>query len=285
MPSSPKGQAPESAAGAGKAEIKTPVAETAEAVNPFQLTCGGYKIGYDVESWAIRKYRTNDPFTVRRGLDDNVTEYLEHDLGYVPDKSIEDMRLWIMFFSLGFGGFAHFYPLPFQEMKPYLILCIVAYYACLGLCLYIANHLEGDHLLVARKRRTSVHQPGRLGLNSMLMTHLRAIAGFLLSLIGLNREEKEVVALPYRIRFRSRAEHFSPTYKIQAELVQRNNSRWTRPNVLVSVEEVWGIGEFFDVEGYIYPPNIKRRTDELLKKLLAEYDAKFPSASSSKKKQ
>ena len=226
-------------------------------------------VGYEVGSWALRKYRVNDMSTIRRGIDDNLTEYLEEDLGYVQERALEDIRLWLMFLSMIVAAVAQFAPIPFEEAKVFLLVCIVIYYSLALATMYISN-LEGDHLLVATAKETPIPLKDRCynaGVVATLKSHLSNIGSYVCSTMGMGPQKGTSTSLGFRLRVRSTAAQFTPVYHVQFEAVEAKNSRWRRPAVIASLKKEWPVGSFFDEAGYIYPPNIKKEADAALAEL------------------
>ncbi|CAJ0584868.1 unnamed protein product, partial [Mesorhabditis spiculigera] len=76
-----------------------------------------------------------DQVTVRNSLDDTVKEILNKRVGWQEYYSLFDGRLLISFIAVCFSGFAAawHYVVPFEEVKPVLIICSAGYFITVGI--------------------------------------------------------------------------------------------------------------------------------------------------------
>lgn len=183
---------------------------------------------YEIGCSTVRRYAVKDAHTARKALNDNLVEVLTRELGLQRSFRHTNMRLLCAMISVAAGIISHFAPIPFPENVWLLVLCIVVYYVCCGVILYISRFLERDAFFVGSRGGAG----GKV------------------------------------LRLCSSCEQFKPQYNIKAELVTSVGWLFpSTAGKGTSVAHEWPLGRFFTEDGLIYPPAVRTAVAELLGEL------------------
>jgi len=189
----------------------------------------------------VRQYRNNDMHTLRRAVMANAEEYLTNEVGFRPDRRVENVRLFAGALSALCGVLSHFSGIPFADAKPLIIGCVVLYNILGVFLFYISRYVEGDTFFSASGELTSATTVG--------------------SIAQLGRGKRFRLAVRLEGAFR-------PYLLLEAQLLAPSFSAWRPPVTLRTVEKKLFAGRFFDADGHIFPPEVKRSIDEVLRDLL-----------------
>jgi hypothetical protein len=233
--------------------------------------------GYAFYSKQVRQYRTNDCSTVRRALVCNIEEYLLSE-GIEYDLRSDNARYGIGALSVVVGAgtyLAGLWPfrVPFDVMKPFLALSVVFYNVCAAAMYYLFRWVDTDCFFQTNPNTPSRHEHLKASsasggsskkTNSSYGGKASSEGGQLCpgGCLGQLLEGQ-------RVRLRTKMDTFSPKITIRAELLNKTRPWYMPATVLHAVEREFSYGEFFDSEGFIYPPSLMQETQALLRELMA----------------
>lgn len=246
------------------------------------VSCPADTFGYALFSKQVRQYRINDSSTVRRALVANIEELLLWE-GVEYDLRSDNARYGIgaMSVLVGAGTYlAGLWPfrVPFPVMKPFLAMSVVFYNLCAAAMYYLFRWVDTDCFFQTNPNSAPAHEhlkgdkpqshqdqvskrSGRKekGGNKTLDTAEGLCPG---GCLGQLLEGQ-------RVRLRTKMETFSPKIVLCAELLSKSRPWYMPAAVLHTVERAYTYGDFFDEDGHIYPPNLVRETQELLRELMS----------------
>ena len=216
--------------------------------------------GYELESKQVRQYRINDVCTVKCALEANIEEYLTSDIGVPTNDQISNARMSANIIAVIFGIASHWHPFKWPGCRPFIILCVAVNFVCQAVSYYISHFvvasgscfLESDPTVTPAS--VAVKKKSSSSLSPQLQTYFSYLGG---KLVGK------------RIRLSTHMESAMTTeVTIEAQLLANGTSAFKAAKVLKSVEKTFMYGRFFDQEGHIYPPNVKKVIDDLLSELV-----------------
>ena len=200
----------------------------------------GMSIGYEIKNPIVRQYPIYDLPSLKTALDTNIQSYMEKELLYIPNKRFDYIIIFLKFICVILSLFTQFHPYTFDEM--YYILFFIIGTALSIICIvhYLIYLTKSIIFLSFYKRKL---------INTQEIT-----------------AQKNEIKLSYGLQFKSNVDLFSNIYKLTFDVVEPKYSFFGISKVLNSISEEWPIYEFFDKEGYIYPPLIKMKINQLIKK-------------------
>ncbi len=248
------------------------------------VSCPEDTFGYALFSKQVRQYRINDSSTVRRAIVANIEEYLLWE-GVEYDLRSDNARYGVGAVSVLVGAgtyLAGLWPfrVPFPVMKPFLAMSVVFYNVCAAAMYYLFRwvdtdcffqtnpnsapaheHLKGDRVKSSQEqqanKRTGRKEKG--GSKAVDSAEGGLCPG---GCLGELLEGQ-------RVRLRTKMETFSPKIVLRAELLSKSRPWYMPAAVLHTAEREYTYGDFFDEEGHIYPPNLVRETQGLLRELMS----------------
>lgn len=248
------------------------------------VTTGGVeaaleKFGYAFYSKQVRQYRTNDCSTVRRAIVCNVEEYLLSE-GIEYDLRSDNARYGIGAISVVVGAgtyLAGLWPfrVPFELMKPFLAFSVVFYNVCAAAMYYLFRYVDTDCFFQTNPNTPPTHEHLK---PASPATPANSKSGKTSKSSAANGSGNDLcpggclgqLLEGQRVRLRTKTETFSPKITIRAELLNKSRPWYMPATVLHAVEKDFSYGEFFDEEGFIYPPSLMHETQTLLRELMAE---------------
>lgn len=221
--------------------------------------------GYELSSKQVRQYRINDAATVKCAVMNNIQEFL-HWEGVSYDTRSENTRYAIGGISVLVCAGAYVaglspFSVPFTVMKPFLSMSVLFYAVCSAAMYYFLKFVDSDSFFlsdpaICTKRGCTCRQD----------REARRKNGAATTQLGDLLEGK-------RVRIGAHADAFTPEIELHAELLDASVA-WFRPGrVLRKVEKKISYGVLFDEDGFIYPPNLKAETHQLLTELMEKKSA------------
>lgn len=93
---------------------------------------------------------TGDSVKVKQVLDDATVEGIEK-VGYTPNYSWENLKLFLMFLSCVFAMVAQFYPMPFPQSRPLLGICCAAYFVLSSVLQLMITFIDQDTIIITKQ--------------------------------------------------------------------------------------------------------------------------------------
>ncbi|KAF2075752.1 hypothetical protein CYY_002934 [Polysphondylium violaceum] len=92
-----------------------------------------------------------DSLSMKQTLDDAVVKYITDKLGYKQNHKMNYIKVLLGFIGCCLAALAQFYPVPFPQNKPILIVCVF-FYAIISTILYYINmFIQKDYIVFAVK--------------------------------------------------------------------------------------------------------------------------------------
>lgn len=233
------------------------------------------KFGYALYSKQVRQYRTNDCSTVRRAIVCNIEEYLLSE-GIEYDLRSDNARYGIGAISVVVGAgtyVAGLWPfrVPFEVMKPFLAFSVVFYNVCAAAMYYLFRWVDTDSFFQTNPNTPPTHEHLKKG------TAVGSQKSSSIEKKGSAEGQQQLcpggclgqLLEGQRVRLRTKMDTFSPNITIRAELLNKSRPWYMPATVLHSVEKEFSYGEFFDADGFIYPPSLMHETQSLLRELMS----------------
>mmetsp|Transcript_13070 Transcript_13070/g.19293 ORF Transcript_13070/g.19293 Transcript_13070/m.19293 type:complete len:184 (-) Transcript_13070:154-705(-) len=89
---------------------------------------------------------TGDFLKVKQTLDEAAIEAIGEQLE--ENHFLGNIKLLLMFIACAFACVAQFYPTPFPESRPILMVCCVAYFVLSGALQFIISYIEQDTIMI-----------------------------------------------------------------------------------------------------------------------------------------
>ena len=213
------------------------------------------QFGYEVGFSQVRSFQIADINTVRKALNDNISELLATETGIRRSYLLQNVRMALGLIAIACGFFSHWNPYPFPENYNIMLGCILGYYVTCVAMYCSFRWIEGDAFFLGYCAGGAAGGGSGKGTSS-----------------GGNRKGSggaagsAGAAGSKMLRLSAVAVMTDPVYTLTAEVVRLRH--WWIPAAIETSESVtFSPGAFFTQDGQIYPPPVRGAVSKLLSDL------------------